>query len=561
MQLKHAERYRKLASLFTRYGLKDFHLGAPDQAAINDSDGEEPLEPHVEQRAQSFARDLKEMGPAFIKFGQILSTRPDIVPQEYIRALESFQDDVEPFSYDNVEAIVETELGARISKLFIDFDNEPIAAASLGQAHQGVLRDGRRVVVKVQRPKIREQIEEDLEVFRDLAEFIENHSTLGHRLNLAGAVREFSRTMRNELDYRQEARHAVALRRNLADFEDIYVPTVIGDLTTSRVLTMEMIEGTKISDLSNLAKIEHDYSHLSEVITRAYIKQICVDGFWHSDPHPGNLFVREGKLILLDFGMVSQISGEFQDHVVRLLLNLSESRGEQVAETLLRMGTPEEGFERREFVEAVTDIVSMYQGVDFARINTGQLIFQIIGVAANQKVRLPSELSMLAKTLLHLDSITRDLNPDFDPQESIRDYAEELVVRKLRQRFQPKNFYTALLDLNHLAVEVPRRIRDILEETSTGRLTFRIRLSDLEDLLKGVHKIANRITVGLVIAALLVASALMMRVGGGFSLAGYNGFSVLGFVLALAASAWLIVQTVISDRKDRKAAARGKPFD
>ncbi len=559
MQIKHAERYRKLLSLFTRYGMKDFHLGSTELPALRGAEEYEPLEPDVAKRALSFARELEEMGPTFIKFGQILSTRPDIVPAEYIKALESFQDDMEPFSFDLVEAIVETELGARISKLFNEFEDQPVAAASLGQVHQAVLRDGRKVIVKVQRPNVREQIDEDLQVFRDVSKFIEEHSELGHRLNLAGAVREFDHTIRNELDYQQEARHASALRRNLADFEEIYVPEIVADLTTNRVLTMEMIEGTKISNLSGVAKTEHDYSHLSEVITKAYIKQICVDGFWHSDPHPGNLFLRDGYLVLLDFGMVSQISGEFQDHVIRLLLNLSESRGEEVAETLLRMGTPEEGFERREFVEAITNIVSMYQGVDYQRVNTGQMIFQVISAAAMNNVRMPSELSMLAKTLLHLDSVTRELNPEFDPQQTIRDYAEELVLRKLRQRFQPKNFYTALLDVHHLATEVPRRFRDILDEISTGRLTLRIGLTDLEDLLKGVHKIANRITVGLVIAALLISSALTMRISGGFTLLGYNGLSVLGFLLAVAGSGWLIFQTLYQDRKDRKAAARGKP--
>lgn len=558
MQLKHAERYRKLASLFTRYGMKDFHLGTTEFPALRDSDEYEPLEPSVAKRAEAFARELEAMGPTFIKFGQILSTRPDIVPPEYTKALESFQDDIEPFSFEQVEAIVETELGARISKLFTEFDDQPVAAASLGQVHEGTLRDGRRVIVKIQRPNIREQVDQDLEVFREVAKFIEEHSTLGRRLNLAGAVREFDRTIRTELDYKQEARHAAAFRRNLSEFEEIYVPLVIADLTTSRVLTMEMIEGTKISDLSGIAKTEHDYSDLSEVLTKAYVKQICVDGFWHSDPHPGNLFLREGMLVLLDFGMVSQISGEFQDHVIRLLLNLSESRGEEVAETLLRMGTPEEGFERREFVESVTDIVAMYQGIDYQRVNTGQMIFQVISAAAAHSVRMPSELSMLAKTLLHLDSVTRELNPEFDPQQTIRDYAEELVILKLRQRFQPKNFYTPLLDVHHLFTEIPRRLREILEEVANGRLTLRIRLSDLEDILKGVHKIANRITVGLVIAALLVSSALMMRVGGGFSVLGYNGFAVIGITLAIIASGWLIFQTFYQDRKDRKAAAREK---
>jgi ubiquinone biosynthesis protein len=559
MQLKHADRYRKLASLFTRYALRDFKLQTSGSVAIKDEEEEKNLEPTLQKRAKAFAHDLEEMGPTFIKFGQLLSTRPDIVPHEYIVELEKFQDDMEPFSFAEVERIVQEELETKISKLFDDFEDQPVAAASLGQVHQAVLRDGRRVMVKVQRPDIHERIEEDLEIFHELAEFLEEHAEIGQRLNLTGAVREFERTLRNELDYRQEARNAAALRRNLASFEEIYIPATIEDLTTSKVLTMELIEGTKISSLTGIQKTEHDYSHLAETLTTAYIKQICVDGFWHSDPHPGNIFLRDGKIVLLDFGMVAQISGEFQDHVVRLLLNLSENRGEQVAETCLRMGRPEEGFERRRYIEDVTSIISLYQGYDFQRLNTGQLIFQVINVAAENHVRLPAELTLLAKTLLHLDSITTILNPEFAPPQVIRDYAEELVIQKLRQRFHPKNFYTALLDLNYLAGEVPRRARDILEEASTGRFTMRIRLADVEDLLKGVHRIANRITEGLVIAALLVASALMMNVEGGFTLFGYNGFSVIGFTIAVTASVWLIFQTLVTDRKDRKSASIEKP--
>lgn len=555
MKLKHAGRYTRLFSLFTRYGLKDFTVEV-DQTTIVPGDDEEQLEPDVKARAESFAKQLKEMGPAYIKFGQVLSTRRDVVPPEYIAALEEFQDDLEPFSFAEVEKIIEEELEVRLSKLFPTFDAVPIAAASLGQVHNAVLRDGREVVVKVQRPDIEEGIAEDLEALHDLAGELERHSELGRLMNIKAAVEEFRRVLSHELDYRQEATNAHALRANLADFEDIYIPTVIDDLTTRRVLVMEMVQGKKISAMSKLAMTEHDYTSLADVVTRAWMKQICIDGFWHSDPHPGNVFLSEGRVVLLDFGMVSQISSIFQDYVMRLLLALGNNRGDEVAETCLRMGEAQEGFNRNQLVRDVSSIVTETQGIDPRRFNTGQMLFRVIHVATSNKVRLPSELSMLAKTLLHLDTVTRSLDPDYNPRTAIHDYAEELTVLKLRQRLRPRNFYTALLDADRLLTEIPQRSRDILDRIATGQLGVSVRLSQIEDLLKGVHKIANRITVGLVIAALLVASVLAMRIGGGFVIAGYNGLSVIGFSIAVVAASWLMITTFASDRADRRKADR-----
>jgi ubiquinone biosynthesis protein len=557
--------YKDLLLLFTRYGRKDFRLSVAAEDFLEPAAEQETIEPDVKARAEAFADALRKMGPTYVKFGQLLSTRPDVVPHEYIVALESLQDDLEPFSFADVERIVEEELGVRISKAFENFESTPLAAASLGQVHRAVLRRGgndadsiREVVVKIQRPNVREQVRKDLDVFTEIATEMEKHTDLGRKMNLVGAIEQARLVMYSELNYLQEARNTEILRENLASFPQIYVPAVIHDLTSPRVLTTELVKGKKVSKLTPLALIEGDYAELAAVLTKAYLKQICVDGFWHSDPHPGNVFIREldgnPQIVLLDFGMTSRISAEFQDEVIKLLLAISSNRGTEVAEACVRMCEAQERFEPVKFTRDISTIVAAVHGVSANEINTGQLLFSVINIANNNELKAPPELTMLAKTLLHLDGITKKLDPDYDPQRVIRDYAEQLMTQKLAQKFNPRNFYPALLDLNQLILDLPHRAREIVDLTAAGRLSFGIKLTQAEEFLAGMHKIANRITVGVVIAALLVSSSMMMRVPTTFTIFGYPGLAVFGYLLASAAGFYLVLSTILRDRKDQEKA-------
>ena len=554
--------YRDLLLLLTRYGRKDFRITLTPEDFLSAETEAGEIEPDVQARAEAFATQLKTMGPTYVKFGQLLSTRPDIVPAEYILALESLQDDLEPFSFAEVEKTIEEELGVRISKAFETLESTPLAAASLGQVHRAVLRDGREVVVKVQRPNVREQVRKDLEVFTDIAHELEKHTDIGRKMNLVGAIEQVRLVMFSELNYLQEARNAETLRRNLADFPQIYIPQVVEDLTSQRVLTTELVRGRKVSKLTPLSLIEGNYAELASVLTRAYLKQICVDGVWHSDPHPGNVFVRDNpeveetspQLVLLDFGMVSRISDEMQDEVIKLLLSISSNRGQEVSDAVVRLCEVQERFDSVKFTREISSVIAAVHDASAKDINTGQLIFTLINIANNNDLKAPPELTMLGKTLLHLDAITRKLDEDYDPQKVIREYAEQLMTQKLAQKFHPRNFYPALLDLNQLAQELPHRTREIVDLAATGKLSFGIKLSQAEEFLGGIHKVANRITMGVVIAALLISSSMMMDVETRFTIFGYPGLAVFGYILASAAAFYLIVSTILRDRKDEENA-------
>jgi predicted unusual protein kinase regulating ubiquinone biosynthesis (AarF/ABC1/UbiB family) len=425
--------------------------------------------------------------------------------------------------------------------------------------HRAVLRDGREVVVKVQRPNVRDEVRRDLEIFTDIAIELEKHTEIGRRLSLAAAIEQAKVVMLSELNYLQEARNTEILRANLAEFPQIAIPAVIHDLSSPRVLTTELVKGKKVSRLTPLSLVDGDYAGLAGVLTRAYLRQICVDGIWHSDPHPGNVFVRQDdegqpQLVLLDFGMVGSISHELQDEVIKLLLAISSNRGTEVADACARMSAIGERFDAAKLAREISTLVAAVHHASARDINTGQLLFTVINVASSNDLRAPAELTMLAKTLLHLDAITKKLDPAYDPQRVIRDYAEQLMTQKLAQKFNPRNFYPALLDLNQLMLDLPHRAREIVDLTAAGNLSFGIRVSQAEELLAGMHKIANRITVGVIIAALLIASSMMMRVETRFVLFGYPGLAVLGYLLASAAAFYLIFTTFLRDRRDQERA-------
>ncbi|HEX5135207.1 MAG TPA: AarF/ABC1/UbiB kinase family protein [Thermoanaerobaculia bacterium] len=542
----HLKRYKDIAVLLVKYGRADLAKGIGIDEDLARPSAAEAVPP----KAEELARDLEKLGPTFIKLGQLLSTRADLLPVAYIDALARLQDDVEPFSFAEVERIVTEELGARISKAFAEFDAAPLAAASLGQVHRAVLRDGRVVAVKVQRPGVREQIIDDLDAFTEIAQLLDKHLEAGHLYQFEKMVEEFRKSILRELDYRREAQNLVTLSENLAEFDRIVVPSPILDFTTGRILTMDFVFGQKITALSPLEKIDIDGARLADELHRAYLKQILIDGFFHADPHPGNVFLTEdGRVALIDLGMVGWISSAMQENLLKLLLAISEGKGEEAAERAAEIGEKLETFDEAEFRRRVVELVGEYQNARLEQIQVGKVVMEVSQVSAAAGMRLPPELTMLGKTLLHLDEIGRTLDPTFDPNASVRKNAAELLQRRMRKSASPANLYASLLEAKDFVQKLPARINKVLDILANNQLRLNVDAVDERLLIDGLHKIANRIALGVILAALIVGAALLMQVPTPFRIFGYPGLAILLFLAAAFGGVWLVVSILVRDRE------------
>jgi predicted unusual protein kinase regulating ubiquinone biosynthesis (AarF/ABC1/UbiB family) len=545
---EHLKRYVEIGRLLVKYGRSDLVRDAGMEDILREEGGDLPAAADHTTVAGELADDLERLGPTYIKLGQLLSTRADLLPAPYVEALARLQDDVAPFPYAEVERIVTTELGVRMSRAFMDFDPEPLAAASLGQVHRARLRDGTEVAVKVQRPGIREQIVTDLDALEDIAEFLDRHTEAGRRYGAADLLVEFRRTLLAELDYRTEAQNLATLGENLRDFTRIVVPCAVQDYTTSRVLTMGYVPGRKVTQLSPLARMEMDGGALAEELFRAYLKQILVDGFFHADPHPGNVFITpDFRIGLIDVGMVGRVAPEMQERLLKLLLSVSEGRGEEAADTAVRIGTTRTGMDEARFTREVSALVTGMQGATARDIQVGRIVMEMTRAAAENGILLPAELSTLGKTLFALDQVGRTLDPDFDPNASIRRNAAEIMRQRMLKQASPAAMFSTLLETNELVQRLPRRLNTILENMAENQFRIGVDAIDEKQLMAGLQKIANRITLGLVLAALILGAALMMRVETSFRILGYPGLAILLFLAAVVGGVLLVLNILLHD--------------
>jgi len=548
---KHLKRYKDIALLLIKYGRSDVVKRAGLQDAL-DSDVLTQTTTS-EAKADELAQDLEKMGPTFIKLGQLLSTRADFLPPAYIHALTRLQDKIDPFPLEQVEAIVSAELGVRISKAFSEFAIKPLATASLGQVHRATMLDGRGVVVKVQRPGIREIIAEDMEVLEEIAGFLDNHTQWGKRYEFGKMLEELRRSLWRELDYRQEARNLSTLGANLQEFPGIVVPTPIEDFTTSRVLTMEYIRGKKITELSPLARMDFKGADLAEELFHAYLKQILVDGFFHADPHPGNVLLTDDhRIALLDLGMVGHITPQLQENLLQLLLAVSDGRGDDAAAIAIKISELKEGFSEQTFRRRVASLVSEHQGTQMGQIQVGRVVLDITQIAGDNGLRAPPELTLLSKTLLNLDLVGQTLDPKFNPNASIRRNAEKLLQQRVWKAFSPANLFGGLLEMKDLLARLPSRLNRILDAVAHNELKVKVETIDEDVIIEGLQKIANRITLGLVLAALIVGAALLMRVETPFRIFGYPGFAILCFLGVGGVGLFLIIRILMHDRPWKK---------
>lgn len=502
---------------------------------------------------QELAQDLEALGPAFVKIGQMLSTRPDIVPPAFASCFERMQERVEPVSFEAVREVVETELGVRVSHAFSGFEPEPLGSASLAQVHRAWLRDGTAVAVKVQKPGIAQQLLGDLELLRGFARNADRFTEMGRRVRFADWLEEFSRTLLAELDYQAEAENLLRFRLHLAPFPELWVPAPVADLSRRRVLTMELAEGIRVDQIPGVRRTEQPMDLLASALLRGYLDQIFVHGEIHADPHPGNLRVtRDGRLAVFDLGMVVNVPPKRRDCLLKLLFAAVDGRGEQAADEAIAMGTRLEDYDEERFVREVGHLVSHYNAHS-ASVSAGRVVLELVRVATTSGLRTPPELSLLGKALLNLDAVCRQLAPKMDPKAVVERHLQHVMRARLRQSFSSSNVASELIEIQTLLREGPRKLSDALSLVAENKLQLRVAGLEESRLMENLQKIANRIAAGLVTAALIVASSLMMRVETRSTLWGYPTVALLLFLLGAGLGVGIVISAL---RRDRTARSR-----
>lgn len=549
----HAARYAALGRLLLKH--RRSALSGMGATSDLDLDGFEPDgSAATEEDARQLVEELVRMGPTFIKLGQLLSTRSDLLPPVYLDALSQLQDDVEPLAGGVAERVIEEELGVRVSTAFGSFEPDPIGSASLGQVHRATLRDGRPVAVKVQRPDVRRQALEDMEVIAELAEFVDHRSEKASRFGFGSMVEEFRRALIGELDYRREAANLKLLGEILHDSKRIIVPQPVDDYTTSRVLTMEYVDGKSIDSLSPIGRMELEGEDLADQLVGAYLQQILVQGFFHADPHPGNvLLTRDHRLALVDLGMVARLSPEVQEQLLRLLLAISSGDSSAAAEALEHLGERLEDYRPDELRRRVADQLLRYRSATIGELAAGRLLGELAMAASSCGLRPGAELTMLAKALLNLDQVARTLNPDIQIDKIIESHAVSVMRHRMVQAARPANVMRSALDAAAFAEELPSRLNKVLESLSEGRLKLRLEGLDEDSVILGAQKMANRVVAGVMIAAFVIAAALFSSAGHAATVWGYPILTFVFLGLAALTAVWVGVGMVRRDLPQRRS--------
>ena len=543
-------RYADLARMLLKYGRGDLVAASGlDEFLVDEgaSADQEAPDAAASRRADELTADLERMGPTYIKLGQLLSTRYDLLPAAYTDALQRLQSSVEPFPFEQAKEIIEAELGAQVRHLFESIDEQPIGSASLGQVHRARTRSGKDVVVKVQRPGIRETVRDDMATLGQLADFADRRTDLGRRFGVGQLLAQFRRSLVGELDYRREAANLVRFAELTADYPHLVVPAPLADYSSSRVLTMEFVAGRKVTDVGPLGLMDVDAKTLVSELFRAYLRMILVDGILHADPHPGNLLLTpDGNIALLDLGMVAGVPPRIQDKVVMLLLAIGDGDGEEAAGVLAGMGHPLEDYDAAAFRDDVSHLVSstVSMGSD---LQAGSVLVQLSRLSGQHGLRPPAEMSMIGKALLNLDQATAHLDPTFAPAEAIRDNLDDIMRGGLS--VSPAGVLAAAIEAKEFTSQLPKRANRILDALAEGELTMRVNAFDEQRLLTVLQRLANRLTIGLVLAATIVGAAMLMQIPTANQLFGYPALAILLFLGAAFAGAVLVLWITSTDRR------------
>jgi ubiquinone biosynthesis protein len=545
----HAARYAVLARLLLKH-----------QDAVVSGDGisgGSSDDTATAEDARELVDELVRLGPTFVKLGQLLSTRSDLLPPVYLDELSNLQERVKPLPAAEARRVIEEELGIPIAKAFGRFEGRPVGSASLGQVHRAQLGDGRQVAVKVQRAGVRRQCLDDMEVIAELAAFLEAHSVKASRLGLVDMVEAFRRSLMDELDYRREAANLRLLGENLSGHRRLFVPQPVDEYTTSRVLTMDYVEGGSVGSMA-AERSEAERQLLGKALVDAYLDQVLVHGFCHADPHPGNIVVTtDGRLALIDLGMVARISPQVQEHLLRLLLAVSSRDGEAAAECLSGLGRHLGDFDRDRLVDRVTEVVLRYAGSSVGDLQVGRLLAELAVASSEAGLRPRSELTLLSKTLLNLDEVVRSLDPDIDLEASIEARTADVMRHRMVESASPSHLMRSALDTAAFAEALPGRLNKVLESLAEGKLTLNLEGLDEEAVLRGAQKLANRVAIGVLVAAFVVSAALFSQAKTSAIIWGYPVLTIVFLFMAAASAGWMALMILRRDLPQRDRPKRG----
>ncbi len=547
---RHLGRYRQIVTVLAKYGFAEI-LGRMHVLARLRLAHIRPVRQYVEGMSapQRLRAALEELGPTFIKFGQLLSTRSFVLPPEYIEELAKLQDRATPVPFEQLEPVLHSALGRCAGDCFAEFEREPIATASIAQAHRARLKDGQPVVVKIQRPGIKATVEQDIDVLTDLARLAERYLPEVRRFSPVNLVDEFARTIRRELDFLNEARNAEIFRRNFAEVESVYIPRVYWDFTRSQVLTVEYVDGIKITDLEALSRAGLKPRQVVRTGAQFVLKQIFEDGFFHADPHPGNLFVSsDGKIVPVDFGIVGRLDETLMGILAELTVATYKKDVATIVNILIDLGAIEESSDLPPLRFDLGELIDRYYGVPLKHVDVRTLIREGLEIVNRYDVRLPPGLALLIKTLGTYEDVTRAIDPDFDFISEMKPHVRRLIGRRLEPSRLAYEMSRTARDAYHLLQMLPRELELLLRRLKRGAVRLQMEHRGLEHLITEVDRSSNRLSFALIIAAIIVGSSFVMQLDRGPSILGYPALGVVGYVFAGFLGIWLVIAILRSGR-------------
>ena len=503
------------------------------------------------ERGRRLREMLDELGPTFVKFGQLLSMRPDVLPPDIIAELRSLQDDVRPFPYELAAQTIEEELDQPIERLFLEFEETPMAAASIGQVHRAVLPNGHRVAVKVQRPGAPRQIEADLSLLYQAARVAKDRVRALDFIDTHELVDEFARAIRQELDYRLEGRNAESFRRNFAGHPHVTIPRVYWSYTRTRVLTLEYLEGTQVADVDELGFTMDERRRLAYLMTEAWMTMIFRHGFFHGDPHPANILVlgKPDQIGLVDFGLAGKLTDSDIAKATRLFIDAANENVDVLPKRLAELGVRYPREREEEFVAELRELFYRYYGARLSDIDPLQVIREGFALIYRINLKLPTRFLLLDRAVATLGSVGIELYPDFNVFEVARPYARSLMVGRFTPRRLAHGAGREAVNLTQIARELPYQVHDTLEQFRDGQIEVGFVHKGLDEFMQRADVVANRLVVGLVVAAGLLGSSIIgVLASGGPHLLGLHVLALVGFVLSGALGVWLLIGVLRSGR-------------